>query len=67
MKNSSVIVASLAGAAVGAGLALLFAPRKGKETRTVIKDFVLTHVPGIEKSELESLTEQITREINEIQ
>jgi gas vesicle protein len=29
----------LSGAAIGAGLALLFAPQSGKETRRQIKDF----------------------------
>jgi gas vesicle protein len=38
-NNSSFgIVAFLAGAALGAGLALLFAPQSGEETRKKIKD-----------------------------
>ncbi len=33
-----VVVGFLSGAAIGAGLALLFAPKSGKETRKQIKD-----------------------------
>ena len=36
--NSKVFLAALAGAAVGAGIVLLFAPRSGKETRQKIAD-----------------------------
>ncbi len=39
-KNGMGTVCSFfAGAALGAGLALLFAPQSGKETRKMIKDF----------------------------
>lgn len=34
-----LFVSFLAGAAIGAGLGLLFAPQSGKETRRKIKDF----------------------------
>lgn len=34
-----IFVSFLSGAAIGAGLALLFAPQSGKETRKKIKDF----------------------------
>jgi gas vesicle protein len=34
-----MFVSFLTGAAIGAGLALLFAPQSGKETRKKIKDF----------------------------
>ncbi|HNX96208.1 MAG TPA: YtxH domain-containing protein [Candidatus Aminicenantes bacterium] len=33
-----VVVSFLSGAAIGAGLALLFAPKSGKETRQQIKE-----------------------------
>jgi len=40
-KNAGVVglVSFLAGAAIGASLALLFAPQSGEETRKKIKDF----------------------------
>ena len=38
-NGSKMFFSFLTGAAVGAGLALLFAPQSGKETRRQIKDF----------------------------
>lgn len=37
-ENSKIILAALGGAVIGAGLALLFAPASGKETRENISD-----------------------------
>ncbi len=38
--SGSVLLSFLLGGVVGAGLAFLFAPRQGSETRTKIKDYV---------------------------
>ena len=41
-----MLVRFLAGAAIGAGLALLFAPQSGKKTRKKITEFSDKAVPG---------------------
>lgn len=66
MKALPIIMAALGGAIVGAATALLLAPQKGSETRDAIKDFILSHVPGIKASELETLADQIAEEIKEV-
>ncbi len=49
MKNLSIILAALGGAAVGATLGLLFAPEKGEDTREAIRDFVKSKCPCLKK------------------
>ena len=56
MKKNSGIGKFLAGAAVGAGLGILFAPKSGKETRADIK-----------KKIDEVLKKMITKKVNELQ
>ena len=66
MKALPIVIAALGGALVGAAAALLLAPAKGSETREAIKDFILSHVPGIKAQELETLADQIAEEIKEV-
>lgn len=57
----------LAGAAVGVGLGVLFAPKSGKETRAELKakfDELLDQVKDID---LEEVRENITKKVNELQ
>lgn len=41
-KGINIVVPFLVGGAVGAGIALLFAPKRGKEVRKDIKEFAAT-------------------------
>ncbi len=66
MKKSG-IGKFVAGAAVGAGLGLLFAPKSGKETREDLKkkfDEVLEQVKNIKA---EDIKEKITKKVEELQ
>ena len=57
----------IAGAAVGAGLGLLFAPKTGKETREILKkkfDEVLEQVKSIKA---EDVKDSIIKKVNELQ
>ncbi len=66
MKKSG-IGKFIAGAAVGAGLGILFAPKTGKETRAVLKkkfDEVLEQVKSIKA---EDVKDTIVKKVNELQ
>ena len=49
LPSSTVLASFLAGAAVGAGLALLFAPKSGSEMRETIADFTEDAVDKIKE------------------
>jgi gas vesicle protein len=55
--GSKMFFSFLTGAAIGAGLALLFAPQSGKETRKQIKDFS-EKLSGEVKDEVDKLSEK---------
>lgn len=63
MKNLSVFFAALGGAVVGASLGLLFAPESGEKTRQIIRDFVMSKLPGVKGDRLEEIVDEIAAEI----
>ena len=54
------------GAAVGAGLGILFAPRSGKETRKMLKDKMDDLVKKAKELDKEEVKEAVIAKINEI-
>lgn len=56
----------LAGAAIGAGLGLLFAPKSGKETRKELKDKFDELLENIKKLDAKDVKELIEAKITEI-
>ena len=54
------------GAAVGAGLGILFAPRSGKETRKMLKDKMDDLVKKAKELDKEEVKEAVITKINEI-
>ncbi len=65
MKNFSIVIAALAGAAAGAALGVLFAPNKGEDTREKIMDFMKSHCPKMKTDRLEAIADRIAEEIRD--
>ena len=63
-KNGNSILALLAGAAVGVGLGILFAPDKGSKTREKIKDG-LDDLKEQAKSKLNTLENEVKEKFSE--
>ena len=59
------IVLALSAIAAGAAAGILLAPRRGKETRDNIKDFLRSHYPGMRTRRLEALADQMAREVRQ--
>ena len=63
-KNGNGILALLAGAAIGVGLGILFAPEKGSETRQKIKDG-LDDLKDKAKSKMDSLEDETKEDLKD--
>ena len=67
MKKNSGIGKFVAGALVGAGLGVLFAPKSGKETRADIKKKLDEIVEQAKALKAEDVKEMILKKVDELQ
>ena len=63
MKNLNIFFAVLGGAAVGATLALLFAPEKGEDMRGKIARFLKEKGIDLKKDKMDELVDEIAEEL----
>lgn len=63
MKNLSILFAVLGGAAVGATLALLFAPEKGEDLREKIAQYLREKGVCLKKDKMDELVDEIAEEL----
>ena len=66
MSKKSGIGKFVAGAAIGAGLGILFAPKKGSETRKDLKeklDNVVAKIKSVDTEEVKAMFEEKVEEI----
>ena len=66
MSKKSGIGKFIAGAAIGAGLGVLFAPKKGSETRAELKEKLDELVNQIKNIDLEDVKEEFDLKVEEI-
>ena len=66
MSKKNKIALFAAGAAIGAGLGVLFAPRSGKETRKILKDKMDELIDKAKNVSAADIQEAIEKKVNEI-
>lgn len=65
-KNGKGIGKFVVGAALGAGLGILFAPKKGSETRELLKKKMTELTNHIRNIDVEEVKEEFEKKVNEI-
>ena len=66
MSKKSGLGKFVLGAAVGAGLGILFAPKKGSETRSMLKNKLDELVDQVKKIDVEEVKKEFDLKVNEI-
>ncbi len=64
MKALNIILAVVGGAVAGAAVGMLFAPKKGEDTRDQIKHYLKSKGIYLKKDKLDALVDDIAAEIN---
>lgn len=66
MSKKSGLGKFIAGAAVGVGLGILFAPKKGSETRAILKEKIDDLLDKVKEIDAKELKDEFDRRINDI-